>query len=471
MTNRTVAGIEVYLQAADSKKVYLDLESIGAGAHATARVTLGSGRYRFVCLPADADPVRGPTVMVGAAPPGAQLTPGIVPVTRNDLIPVAKTYGTWVASRIPVLRQQVAPLGDDVAEGDLAAARHDWLTAHLTYETLGAAYDAFGDLGDAIDGMPAPGRTALTDPDSPASTRSRRCSGPAGAVPTAHPAAAVDRAARLRSPHSSPRRSPTRRSTRTTSDSARTRSSRTRSSSSSRMRRTRAPGTAIASIDANLHGGSRRAGPAARHPGVALRRARGDDGRARVGAARWSRRYRHADGTWTPLASLTARRPRAARRSTRARRPNCSPRWRPSATSGGKHDRRSIDGGSWARRSGAGVAAPSRRPRGAATAAIAAPQRSPTAPRRSIRAAHRAYPFHGAHQQGILTPAAARRPPSSPSTPPPRNRAELADLLRTITARARFAHHRRHPARPRPHRAAARLGHPRPHGAFPTASR
>ena len=62
MTNHTVAGIEVYLQAVDTKKVYLDLESIGAGAHATARVTLGSGRYRFVCLPADADPVRGPTV-------------------------------------------------------------------------------------------------------------------------------------------------------------------------------------------------------------------------------------------------------------------------------------------------------------------------------------------------------------------------------------------------------------------------
>ena len=57
VTNGTIAGIEVYLQAVDTKKVYLDLESIGAGAHATAHVALGSGRYRFVCLPADADPV------------------------------------------------------------------------------------------------------------------------------------------------------------------------------------------------------------------------------------------------------------------------------------------------------------------------------------------------------------------------------------------------------------------------------
>jgi iron uptake system component EfeO len=102
---------------------------------------------------------------VGAAPSDARLTPGIVPVTRNDLIPVAKAYGTWVASRIPVLRQQVAQLGDDSAEGDLSSARRDWLTAHVTYETLGAAYGAFGDLDSAIDGSPASGRTALNDPD------------------------------------------------------------------------------------------------------------------------------------------------------------------------------------------------------------------------------------------------------------------------------------------------------------------
>ncbi|WP_345762326.1 EfeM/EfeO family lipoprotein [Diaminobutyricibacter sp. McL0608] len=165
VTNGTVAGMEVYLQSVDSKKVYLDLEGIGAGAHVTARVALGSGRYRFVCLPADVDPVTGPPVSVGAAPPSVALTPGMVPVTRNDLIPVAKTYGTWVSSRIPVLRKQVQSLSDDVAEGDSAGAKTAWLAAHLTYETLGAAYGAFGDLDTAINGPPAPGSTALNDPE------------------------------------------------------------------------------------------------------------------------------------------------------------------------------------------------------------------------------------------------------------------------------------------------------------------
>lgn len=165
--NTTVGGIEVYLQAVDTQKVYLDLESIGAGAHAHARVTLGSGRYRFICLPADADPVRGPTVAVGPAPKGSALTPGIVPVTRADLIPAAQAYGAWVASRLPALRQQAAAVAADAEEGDLAAARRDWLTAHTSYETLGAAYGAFGDIGDAIDGLPGHGLTGFHAVEAP----------------------------------------------------------------------------------------------------------------------------------------------------------------------------------------------------------------------------------------------------------------------------------------------------------------
>lgn len=161
VTNPTVAGVEVYLQETVGGKVFLDLENLGAGVHAKAHVTLGSGRYRFVCLPADADPVRGPTVTVGRAPASAQLTPGVVPVTRADLIPVALAYGKWVGTRLPVLQQQVAALSADAEEGDLSAAKRDWLAAHTTYETLGAAYDAFGDVGDQIDGLPRGGLTGF----------------------------------------------------------------------------------------------------------------------------------------------------------------------------------------------------------------------------------------------------------------------------------------------------------------------
>nr|WP_240978362.1 EfeM/EfeO family lipoprotein [Planctomonas sp. JC2975] len=157
--------MEVYLQAASSKSVYLDLEALGAGTTTRANVTIGAGEYRFICLPADEDPIAGPVVSVTGDVHVANATPGIVPVTQNDLIPASKQYGAWIESRLPTLEADAQALSSDVAAGDLGKARADWLTAHLEYESLGAAYGAFGDADTAINGMPASGRTALGDPD------------------------------------------------------------------------------------------------------------------------------------------------------------------------------------------------------------------------------------------------------------------------------------------------------------------
>jgi iron uptake system component EfeO len=161
--NTTVAGAEAYLESATNDAVYLDVESIGPNASQRASVTLGNGTYRFVCLPADHDPVLAAKVTVSGAGKVDGLTPGVKPVTRNDLIPALKDYQHWIAGRLPVLQKQVKELQSDVAVGDLATARRSWLTAHLTYETLGAAYDAFGDYDAAINGTPAPGKSALAD--------------------------------------------------------------------------------------------------------------------------------------------------------------------------------------------------------------------------------------------------------------------------------------------------------------------
>lgn len=163
--NTSIAGMEVYLQSARSDEVYLDLESLGAGSTTRAHATIPAGRYRFVCLPADADSIAGPVVTVSGATRIAHATPGIAPVTQNDLIPAAKQYGAWIESRLPVLQAEVDALSGDVASGDLGRARADWLAAHVEYESLGAAYGAFGDADTAINGMPASGHAALDDPD------------------------------------------------------------------------------------------------------------------------------------------------------------------------------------------------------------------------------------------------------------------------------------------------------------------
>jgi iron uptake system component EfeO len=165
IANGNDAPMDIQLEDVGSKKVFLELDGVGAGAKVSAQVVLAKGRYRFACYPEDESPAIGSTVEVGVAPKGAVLSAGVQPLTRNQLDTVAIAYGKWVDGQLPTLQQQVARLDADAAAGDLAAAKADWLTAHLSYETLGAAYDAFGDHDAEINGMPASGQTALSDPD------------------------------------------------------------------------------------------------------------------------------------------------------------------------------------------------------------------------------------------------------------------------------------------------------------------
>jgi iron uptake system component EfeO len=296
--NTTVAGVEVYLQAVDTHKVYLDLESIGAGAHAHARVALGAGRYRFVCLPADADPVRGPAITVGPAPKGSALTPGIVPVTRADLIPAAQAYGAWVASRLPILREQAAAVAADAEEGDLPAARLDWLTAHTTYETLGAAYGAFGKIGDAIDGLPGHGLTGFHAVEAPLFTGAPAPAvvGPAqqlvadiGQLIAAFPAAQIDPGDVGLRAHE------------IVEDALRDVLEGAADAGS---------GTELATVDADLTGATRALAPlhgilASRYPDLASTQ------RSIAATQALVEGFRAADGTWTRLAALsTAQRER-----------------------------------------------------------------------------------------------------------------------------------------------------------------
>jgi iron uptake system component EfeO len=163
--NTTIAGEEVYLQSATDGKVYGELEGIGPGASQRLQVVLGAGSYRFACLPEDNEPVAGPVVRVKGSGTVHGLTPGVALVTPNDLYPAAHSYETWIGSQLPVLLSDATSLDADVRSGNLGAAKRDWLAGHLVYESLGAAYGAFGDADTAINGDPAPGLGFMTDPD------------------------------------------------------------------------------------------------------------------------------------------------------------------------------------------------------------------------------------------------------------------------------------------------------------------
>jgi iron uptake system component EfeO len=147
----TRAG-EVLLTDARTAAVYAEVEPLGPGTTDTMDVDLGSGTYAFRCAMEDEDTVVGRPVTI----PGhvAGQTRPVAPVTQADLIGVTQGYENYVRGAIPTLVTLTGRLQKDVAHGDLAAARTDWLPAHLEYERLGAAYDAFGDLDGDINGLP-----------------------------------------------------------------------------------------------------------------------------------------------------------------------------------------------------------------------------------------------------------------------------------------------------------------------------
>jgi iron uptake system component EfeO len=146
--NQASDGADIYLVNPHSGAIFAQVEGLGPGTTEPMTVDVGSGSYAFECVIEDYDPIYGPTVTVPGNTAG---TPGILPVTDDTLIPAAKQYQVYVEAGLGKLVTQVSALAADVRAGNLTAARRDWLTAHLTYESLGAAYDSFDDAATNVD--------------------------------------------------------------------------------------------------------------------------------------------------------------------------------------------------------------------------------------------------------------------------------------------------------------------------------
>ncbi|HEY0807910.1 MAG TPA: EfeM/EfeO family lipoprotein, partial [Pseudonocardiaceae bacterium] len=152
VTNADTNNAEVDLVevgGANNGKVYGEVDGLGANTTATMRVTLGPGSYAIRCLIEDTDPITGPSVRIAGNATGNAAS---VPVTSTDLIGPLKAYQDYLTTGVATLVTQADALDRDVKAGNLAKARTDWLPAHLTYETLGAAYNAFGDYDHEING-------------------------------------------------------------------------------------------------------------------------------------------------------------------------------------------------------------------------------------------------------------------------------------------------------------------------------
>jgi iron uptake system component EfeO len=149
--NTDLRSGEILLTDARTGAVFADVDPLASGATAELGVDLGPGRYTLRCVMEDADVITGaPVTLTGSAD---RVSPSVLPVSQNDLIAPTKQYEAYVLKRLPGLRALTTTLAKDIANGNLEAARADWLPAHVAYESLGAAYGAFGDDDARINGL------------------------------------------------------------------------------------------------------------------------------------------------------------------------------------------------------------------------------------------------------------------------------------------------------------------------------
>ena len=146
--------VNVYVIAAAGDDVYAEIQSLAPHSTQPIATDLGAGSYALRCVFSNGK--IGTSDAISVTGPAAAAVPGYPPLPDLDLQPAVAAYTQWIGGQLPGLLAASKTLDADIARGDLAAARRDWLVAHLDYARLGAAYNAFGDFDGEIDG-PATG--------------------------------------------------------------------------------------------------------------------------------------------------------------------------------------------------------------------------------------------------------------------------------------------------------------------------
>ncbi|WP_120722590.1 iron uptake transporter permease EfeU [Streptomyces hundungensis] len=151
MHNTGDKASEVYLIDPASNAVYGEIEGLAPGTTRDLVATVAGGSYAWRCVPTGGKAVTSAAVRVS----GGGEAKAVVPVSEADLATPLTSYKQYVNQGLTTLVAQTKQLSDDIAGGDLDAARTDWLTAHRTYASLGAAYGTFQDFDKKINGRTA----------------------------------------------------------------------------------------------------------------------------------------------------------------------------------------------------------------------------------------------------------------------------------------------------------------------------
>ncbi|OIJ94626.1 iron uptake transporter permease EfeU [Streptomyces colonosanans] len=144
---------EVYLVDPATNAVYGEIEGLAPGTTRDLVATIDGGTYAWRCVPTGGKAVTSRAVTVSGSTGGSGAK-AVAPVSESDLDAPLKAYKAYVDGGLATLVTQTRKLNDDIAGDHLDAARKDWLTAHRTYSSLGAAYGTFEDFDKKINGRP-----------------------------------------------------------------------------------------------------------------------------------------------------------------------------------------------------------------------------------------------------------------------------------------------------------------------------
>ncbi|GAA3847052.1 FTR1 family protein [Streptomyces coacervatus] len=139
---------EVYLIDPSTSAVYGEIEGLAPGTTRALVATVAGGTYAWRCVPTGGTAVTSKAVRVT----GGGSAKAVVPVSERDLAVPLRQYKSYVDQGLATLVAQTRTLDDDIKGDHLDRARTDWLTAHLTYSSLGAAYGTFEDFDKKING-------------------------------------------------------------------------------------------------------------------------------------------------------------------------------------------------------------------------------------------------------------------------------------------------------------------------------
>ncbi|MFJ9705073.1 iron uptake transporter permease EfeU [Streptomyces sp. NPDC101234] len=162
MQNTGSKTSEVYLIDPGTNAVYGEIEGLAPGTTRDLVATVAGGTYAWRCVPSSGKAVTSKSVTVTG---GGSSAKAVVPVSENDLAAPLKAYKEYVDQGLATLVAQTRTLDADIEGNHLDQARTDWLTAHLTYSSLGAAYGTFEDFDKKINGRADGLAGGVADPD------------------------------------------------------------------------------------------------------------------------------------------------------------------------------------------------------------------------------------------------------------------------------------------------------------------